>query len=63
MSSQVYSHSLLGDGAANYFSKSIKSLVNRFLEMSGWVPSLNIFNLLDRWTEEGFQLLAGKVGS
>ncbi|CAI9151585.1 unnamed protein product [Rangifer tarandus platyrhynchus] len=29
--------------------------------MSGWVPSSDIFILLDRWTEEGFQLLGGEV--
>lgn len=63
MSGQVSSHSLLGDEAADHLSKSIKWSVNRFLEMSGQVPSLDIFNLLDRWTDEGFQLLGGKAGS
>lgn len=63
MSSKVYSHSLLGDEAADYLSKSIKGSVNRFLEMSGWAPRLDIFNLLDRWTDEGFRLLGGEVGS
>lgn len=29
----------------------------------GQVPSLDIFNFLDRWTEEGFQLLGGEVGA
>lgn len=62
MSNKVYSHSLLDDEAANYLSKSIKGSVNRFLEMSGWAPSLDIFNLLDRWTDEGFRLLGGEVG-
>lgn len=53
-----------GDGAANYSSKLIWWSVNRFLEMSwqGCMPSLDIFNFLDRWTEEGFQLLGGEVG-
>lgn len=37
--SKVHSHSLLGDGAADHLSKSIRWSVNRFLEMSGWVPS------------------------
>lgn len=61
MSLRVHSYSLLSDGAADHLSKSIKQSVNRFLEMSGWVPSSDIFNLLDRWTEEGFQLLGGEV--
>lgn len=61
MLSTVHSHSLLGDGATDYLSKSIKWPVNGFLEMSGWVPSLDIFNLLDRWTEGGFQLLGGEA--
>lgn len=30
--------------------------------MSGWAPSSDIFNLLDRWTDEGFRLLGGEVG-
>lgn len=55
----VYSHSSLGDVATDYLSKLVKWSVNRFLEMSGWVPSVGIFNLLDRWTEEGFQLPGG----
>jgi len=62
MSLRVHSYSLLSDGAAHHLSKSIKQSVNKFLEMSGWVPSSDIFNLLDRWTEEGFQLLGGEVG-
>lgn len=61
MSNKIHSHSFLGDGAADYLSKSIKWLVNRFLEMSDWVPNLDIFNLLDTWTEEGFQSLAGEM--
>lgn len=61
MSLRVHSYSLLSDGAADHLSKSIKQSVNRFLEMSGWVPSSDIFNLLDRWTEEGFQLLGGEA--
>lgn len=52
VSSKFYPLSLLGDGAADHLSKSIKWSVNRFLEMSGWEPSLDIFNLLDRWTED-----------
>lgn len=64
VSNKVHSILCWGDGAANYTSKLIRWSENRFLEMSwqGWVPSLDIFNFLDRWTEEGFQLLGGEVG-
>lgn len=54
MLSTVYFYFLLGDGVIDYFFKLIKWLVNGFLEMFGWVFSLDIFNFLDRWIEGGF---------